>query len=86
MSVKEKIKETAITLFNKRGLSSVTMRQLAEELQISPGNLTYHFKTKAVLLEQVYLMMHAESSDFNLKSKIIVFHNVQKNIEIILFS
>ena len=78
MSIKEKIKSTAITLFNERGLSSVTMRQLAEALGISPGNLTYHFKTKASLLEQIYQMMHAESSDYISLDGYITLHHYQE--------
>ncbi|MEL7147203.1 MAG: TetR/AcrR family transcriptional regulator [Bacteroidota bacterium] len=76
--MKEKIKVAAITLFNEKGLSSVTMRQLAEYLRISPGNLTYHFKTKGSLLEQIYLLMHEESSDYLSMQGYVTLHHYQE--------
>lgn len=53
-STKERIVETAISLFNQRGFVNVTMRDLAQELGISLGNLTYHFKRKDDLIEAVH--------------------------------
>jgi AcrR family transcriptional regulator len=46
----------ALVLFNEQGYMEVKMRQIARELDISPGNLTYHFQKKEdilmVLMEQ----------------------------------
>lgn len=53
-STKQRIIETAITLFNRRGFVNVTMRDLAQELDISLGNLTYHFKRKDDLVETIH--------------------------------
>lgn len=53
-STKERIVETAIGLFNRRGFVNVTMRDLAQELDISLGNVTYHFKRKDDLIEAVH--------------------------------
>lgn len=50
-STKEKILETARTLFNEEGYQNITMRRIADELHISVGNLTYHFKHKKDILE-----------------------------------
>lgn len=60
---KERILNTARRLFNERGYARVSMRAIAEELDISPGNLTYHFPQKAdivtalmnELFDQTYL-------------------------------
>lgn len=55
MTDKEILKK-ALDLFNEKGYAHVGMRELARELAISPGNLTYYFKKKedvlAALLEQ----------------------------------
>ena len=51
--MKEKIINTAIQVFNAHGLSAVPMKQIAEELGISPGNLSYHFKSKEILLHAI---------------------------------
>jgi len=64
MKLKEKILIKAVELFNERGISSTSPNQLAAELGISTGNLTYHFKTKSDLVKEVYEKMHTDSQDF----------------------
>lgn len=64
MKLKDKILNTAIELFNERGIASTSPNQIAAALDISTGNLTYHFKTKATLIKAVYEKMHADSQDF----------------------
>lgn len=43
---KERILETARELFNQQGESNVTTQALADALNMSSGNLHYHFQTK----------------------------------------
>lgn len=50
---RERIIDTALALFNERGLESVGMRDLARSLGIAPGNLTYHFPRKQDVVEAV---------------------------------
>lgn len=45
-----RIVDGAIAMFNRHGLQSVTIEQLCAKLQISTGNLTYHFKRKDDLI------------------------------------
>ncbi|WP_051881787.1 TetR/AcrR family transcriptional regulator [Chryseobacterium soli] len=44
MKTKEKIAVKALQLFNEKGYNNITTRHIAAELNISPGNLHYHFK------------------------------------------
>lgn len=44
MNTKEKILFKALELFNERGYNTITTRHIAAELNISGGNLHYHFK------------------------------------------
>jgi len=53
-TTKNRIISTAITLFNQRGFMNVTMRDLAQEMGISLGNLTYHFKRKDDLIAAIH--------------------------------
>ena len=62
--MKEKIKLKAIELFNKFGVSTVSMLQIADSLSISAGNLSYHYKNKAVLLHSIYNDIHKKSINY----------------------
>lgn len=48
---RQDILETAKRLFNERGYNDVSTRDIAGELGISKGNLTYYFKRKEAIIE-----------------------------------
>lgn len=50
----EKILDAALELFNQHGLNVVTLRQIAGHLQISQGNLNYHFPKKEDIIQALY--------------------------------
>lgn len=78
-NIKNTIQATAVTLFNERGLSSVSMKQIADELGISAGNLRYHYKSKADLLNAIYQNMHEETAPYILpKNEYITLHHFEK--------
>jgi len=59
MSTRDLILEVALVLLNERGESNVTSVDLANEMNISPGNLYYHFKGKEQVVEELYAQYHA---------------------------
>lgn len=56
----EKILTNAIKLFNKNGVGNVRLQDIAKKAGISAGNLSYHYKLKKDLIENVLAFM-AES-------------------------
>lgn len=54
---KERIYNSAITLFQKEGYELATMRRIAKEARVSLGLTYYHFKTK----EEIVLHFYRES-------------------------
>lgn len=46
MNTREKILDQALKMFNERGIEYVGLRELAAELDIRVGNITYYFATK----------------------------------------
>ena len=49
-----KILDMAITLFNSQGTSRVSCNRIAEECNISKGNLHYHFKSKEEIILAIW--------------------------------
>lgn len=64
MKRKKQILETARTLFNEYGYNQTTMRDISGAMNISVGNLTYHFKKK-------HDLFYALMDDIELDAKII---------------
>ena len=53
MKTRDRIVGTALTLFNARGYGTVSTAALASACDMAEGNLWYHFKTRAALLDAI---------------------------------
>lgn len=74
---KRKILDTSRALFNEYGIADVSQRRIADQLGISPGNLTYHFKRSDDIVEALYFELVAglnlametlKARDYNLEN------------------
>ena len=53
MKTKDKIIATAIQLFNLHGTKAISTNHIAKEMDISPGNLYYHFRSKNDIIRSI---------------------------------
>ncbi len=54
MKTKDRIIEASIELFNAQGERNVTTNHIASHLNISPGNLYYHFSNKEEIIRNIF--------------------------------
>jgi AcrR family transcriptional regulator len=54
MKTAERILVTSLDIFNQQGENNVSSVEIALELDISPGNLYYHFKGKEVIVAALF--------------------------------
>jgi AcrR family transcriptional regulator len=67
MRTRERILETALRLFNEQGTAAVSTNHIAEALEISPGNLYYHFRNKEEIVRALVDRLFARTgSELNL--------------------
>ena len=60
MKTKKAILQTALSLFNRKGIDAITVRHIAAEMNISHGNLCYHFPNKSTIIQALYLQLVKE--------------------------
>jgi AcrR family transcriptional regulator len=54
----------ALELFNRDGVPKVSTNRIATELDMSPGNLYYHFKNKGQLVHWLFRRLEREMAPF----------------------
>ncbi len=55
MKTRERILYVSQDLFNRSGASSISTVDIATEMEISPGNLYYHFRNKEEIITELFV-------------------------------
>lgn len=66
MKTRDRILAAALELFNQQGERKVTTNHIAAHLDMSPGNLYYHFKNKQEIIYELFLN-YEQTVDSNLE-------------------
>ncbi|WP_199610379.1 TetR/AcrR family transcriptional regulator [Flocculibacter collagenilyticus] len=83
MKTKDKIIEASITLFNQLGEPNVTTNHIAAHLNISPGNLYYHFRNKDDIIRSIFKLYarHMETQFEPVADKAHILDNLKKYMD-----
>ncbi|OIN59427.1 TetR/AcrR family transcriptional regulator [Arsenicibacter rosenii] len=82
MTTKEKIVESALFLFNRFGIVSVRLQHIADEAQLSVGNLAYHFRTKDDLVEFIYEQIVLQQQQLLTDLRVMpLFVNLERHLQ-----
>ena len=88
MKTKEKIIQSALRLYNQKGLYNVSSRDICRDLSISPGNFSYHYPSIQRLCTDLFsrLIQALESIDSSAEaSSIIRYLDQRKAIMLIQY-
>lgn len=75
MKTKDRILQYSLQLFNEEGEQNVTPVDIANVLDISPGNLYYHFKGKDPIIHQLFV-------DFEEEFRMVLTAPIDKPLEL----
>jgi AcrR family transcriptional regulator len=75
MKTKDRILKYSLQLFNNEGEQNITPVDIANVLDISPGNLYYHFKGKDPIIQQLFL-------DFEEEFKMVLRAPIDKPLDL----
>lgn len=80
---KVKIMSTAKLMFNKHGYGAISLFEIAQNMNISRGNLTYHFRDKDELLTMISNEMWSKLEAERQKSiKLPSFKNLHNEVQL----
>lgn len=82
MTTKERILESAVGLFNRFGYVNVRLQYIADEANLSVGNLAYHFKTKEAIFEAIYYNLEKEQKILLTDLRVVpLFENINNHLK-----
>lgn len=82
-NTKDKIIAFAISLFNKNGYGTISLQEIAQQMGMSRGNLTYHFKDKDALLKRISEDMWEKIERERAKSRTFPsFENIHNEVQL----
>lgn len=71
---RERILDASIDLFNQSGVVAVTTNHIASHLNISPGNLYFHFRNKEEIIAELFDRMCADTYEVWMPNKRLGAH------------
>jgi AcrR family transcriptional regulator len=78
---KEKIIDSAVKLFNKDGLVNVRLQHIADEAFVSIGNMTYHYRTKELIVQAIWEQLIRKQQMLLAEYRVVpLFEDIERQI------
>ena len=82
MVTKQKILNQALKAFNQSGYGASNLQELAKSLNMSRGNMTYHFKDKEAILKELADQLWEKLSKARATTNIPSFENLHHDVQL----
>jgi AcrR family transcriptional regulator len=78
---KRKILDSAVKLFNKDGLVNVRLQHIADEAFVSIGNMTYHYRTKELIMYAIWEELVKKQQELLAEFRVVpLFVDIERQI------
>ncbi len=79
---KQKILDSALRLFNEKGIVNVRLQHIADESIVSVGNLAYHYANKEAIINALYRALTKKQKDLLAEYRIVpLFDNIDRLLQ-----
>lgn len=76
---KQKITDAAIRCFNREGIANVRLQHIADEAQLSVGNMTYHYRNKDAIVLAIWEQLVQQQRDLLAEFRILpLFEDIDR--------
>lgn len=80
-TTKAKILTAAITCFNQEGIANVRLQHIADAANLSIGNMAYHFRTKEIIVQQIWESLVAQQRQLMAEFRVVpLFEDLERQI------
>ncbi len=76
---KQKIIDAAVQCFNRDGLANIRLQHIADEANVSIGNMTYHYRNKEAIVQAVWEQLVQKQRDLLAEFRIVpLFEDIDR--------
>lgn len=76
---KQKIIDAAVTCFNRDGIANVRLQHIADQANVSVGNMTYHYRNKESVVQAVWEQLVQKQRDLLAEFRIVpLFEDMER--------
>ena len=76
---KQKIIDAAVQCFNREGIANVRLQHIADQANVSVGNMTYHYRNKEAIVQAVWEQLVQQQKDLLAEFRILpLFEDVDR--------